>query len=140
MSSRTVRDIVSAQHGKVGKQDTYVWATSYAKNFFEKMKEQIAKYTYILFVEGEKIHIYTLSARKKEGQVTEEFAYAIDQLQNISITTIGSQANETAKVITFVDPTGDKHTYYIPLTIKEYAHPHQEEHLNDLVEILMPTD
>jgi hypothetical protein len=49
------------------------------------MKEQMNKKYYVIFVDGIKIHILTLSLKKIEPKVIEELVFNVEDLQNISL-------------------------------------------------------
>lgn len=117
-----------------------MWAESYAKTFLEKMKEQINKKYYVVFVDGIKMHILTLSTKKIEPQVIEELVLNIEDLQNISLQNVWSQNNPIAKVLSFTTPSGEFIKCSIPYTSKKYSHERQTDHLDDLVALLMPTE
>lgn len=140
MGIHSIAALVEEQHGALPKDALYVWAESYAESLFEKMKEQLGKTYYVLFLEQGKLHIYTIAPWKQTKQVTKEVIQPIENLQNISISNIGSQTKPQAKVISFLAPSGEKHRYYIPYESREFQHKEQDNHLIQLVEALMPTE
>jgi hypothetical protein len=81
----------------------------------------------------------TISTKKNTLKVTEEVVFSIDDLEDISLTNIWSQKNPKAKVLGFTAPSGETIMCMIPYTTKKILHEKQSEHLDDLVELLMPT-